>query len=85
MKREDIKEYLDCNGFEALTSFDGTKYYNEEVVIAIALEVVKNCSIPPVVKRSEQLVCVGCGRTEKQHTGYGKDICPNNGGQFKAN
>ena len=38
-----------------------------------------------VVGRSEQLVCVGCGRTEKQHTGNGKDICPNNGGQFKAN
>jgi hypothetical protein len=57
MKREDIKEYLDCNGFEALTSFDGTKYYNEETVISIALEVVKNCSIPAVVGRSEQLFC----------------------------
>jgi glutathionylspermidine synthase len=42
MKREDIKEYLDCNGFEALTSSDGTKYYNEEVVINIALEVVSH-------------------------------------------
>ena len=57
MKREDIQEYLDCNGFEALTSFDGTKYYNEEKVISIALQVVKNCSIPVVVGRSEQLVC----------------------------
>lgn len=34
---------------------------------------------------SEQLVCVGCGRTEQQHTGNGKDICPNYGGRFKAN
>ena len=75
MKREDIQEYLDCNGFEVLTSFDGTKYYNEETVISIALEVVKNCSIPAVVGRSEQLVCVGCD---------GKDICPNNGGQFRV-
>jgi len=55
MKREDIQEYLDCNGFEALTSFDGTKYYNEETVISIALEVVKNCSIPNVSQRSELL------------------------------
>lgn len=46
MKKEDIQQYLDCNGFEALTSFDGTKYYNEKTVISIALEVVKNCSIP---------------------------------------
>jgi hypothetical protein len=56
MKREDIQEYLDCNGFEALTSFDGTKYYNEETVISITLEVLKNCSIPVVVGRSEQLL-----------------------------
>jgi hypothetical protein len=65
MKREDIKEYLDCNGFEALTSSDGTKYYNEEVVINIALEVVKNCYIPAVVGRSEQL-CPDCGNTGRR-------------------
>jgi hypothetical protein len=50
-------------------------------------EVIKELSKlhqPTVSGRSEQLVCVGCGRTEKQHTGNGKDICPNNGGQFKA-
>lgn len=41
--------------------------------------------IADVVGRSEQLVCVGCGRTEQQHTGNGKDICPNYGGRFKAN
>lgn len=57
MTREDIQEYLDCNGFEALTAFDGTKYYNEKTVISIALEVVKNCSIPDVVGQSEQLPC----------------------------
>lgn len=38
-----------------------------------------------VVEQSEQLVCVGCGRTEQHHTGNGKDICPNYGGRFKAN
>ena len=48
MKKYDIQEYLDCNGFEALTSSDGTKYYKEETVISIALEVVKKCSIPDV-------------------------------------
>ena len=47
-------------------------------------DVVKICTIPAVVGRSEQLVCVGCGRTEQQHTGNGKDICPNYGGRFKA-
>lgn len=63
MKKEDIQEYLDCNGFEALTAFDGTKYYNEKTVISIALEVVKNCSIPDVVGQSEQLSQCKCGNT----------------------
>lgn len=51
MTKEDIQEYLDCNGFEALTAFDGTKYYNEKTVLSIALEIVKNCSIPNVSNR----------------------------------
>ena len=51
MTKEDIQEYLDCNGFEALTHVDGNKYYDEKTVISIALEVVKNCCIP-VVRRS---------------------------------
>ena len=48
MTKEDIQEYLDCNGFEALTHVDGNKYYDQKTVISIALEVVKNCSIPDV-------------------------------------
>ena len=54
MTKEDIQEYLDCNGFEALTHVDGNKYYDEKTVISIALEVVKNCSIPDVVQQREQ-------------------------------
>ena len=50
MKKEDVQEYLDCNGFEALTHVDGNKYYDEKTVISIALEVVKNCSIPNVMR-----------------------------------
>ncbi len=49
MTKEYIQEYLDCNGFEALTHVDGNKYYDEKTVISIALEVVKNCSIPLVM------------------------------------
>jgi hypothetical protein len=41
--------------------------------------------IHAAVGRSEQLVCVGCGRPEYNHTGSGTDICPNNGGRFKEN
>ena len=55
MKKEDVQEYLDCNGFEALTHVDGNKYYDEKTVISIALEVVKNCSIPIVSQQRELL------------------------------
>lgn len=33
MTKEDIQEYLDCNGFEALTHLDGNKYYDQKTVI----------------------------------------------------
>lgn len=45
----------------------------------------EQCNIADVLGRCEQLVCVGCGRTEQKHTGNGKDICPNYGGRFKTN
>ncbi len=53
MTKEDIQEYLGCNGFEALTHVDGNKYYDEKTVISIALEVVKNCSTPVVMPSLE--------------------------------
>jgi hypothetical protein len=63
---------------DAQTDFQRGRVFEAE-------KILQALRIHDVVGRSEQLVCVGCGRTEKQHTGNGKDICPNNGGQFKAN
>jgi arabinogalactan endo-1,4-beta-galactosidase len=60
MTKKDIQEYLDLNGFESLTGFDGTKYYNEKAVVRIALEILKNSSITDVVMQIEQLVCPVC-------------------------
>jgi len=79
-----FEEYLDKMGY-SWNDFDRT-YEMEGLIEQYANERINQAlRIHDVVGRSEQLVCVGCGRTEKQHTGNGKDICPNNGGQFKAN
>jgi len=81
---EKVKMNLIARGFGNETMLNNKGLIGATIDETI-LEVVKNLRIADVVGQSEQLVCVGCGRTEQKHTGNGKDICPNYGGRFKAN
>lgn len=82
-KEEQIIQILTKHSIDSPTAGRTILYEND--FDYVAEEIVKLFAIPAVVGQSEQLVCVGCGRTEQQHTGNGKDICPNYGGRFKAN
>jgi hypothetical protein len=57
---------------------EGT-YLNDIVkcrqIIKDRIEQVKNCSIPAVMVRSEQLPCSHCGRPLKEHSKDSK-LCP---------
>jgi|TARA_R110000824_G_scaffold106610_2_gene251941 hypothetical protein len=57
--------------------------HTPDEMIDFALSVVKNCSIPDVVRRSEQLLCINCNKSKSQHS-TASSLCDGRFSHFEA-